>query len=140
MSTESKLSVVTQVVALVAAVVGALAVVLWAGPCTGALELANGNMVPMRCAYTAKVAVLLFALAAGLSVRGLATKKRDDLAFVLLGVALFLVTFESAVGIGVCKSQMECWTMAAWIRGCGALVALCGMVNALASVAKRQVR
>ena len=53
------LQLLAPITALICAAIVCGAVLLWAPVCSGTLELANGNMVPMRCAYTAKVAVLL---------------------------------------------------------------------------------
>ena len=49
------LSLLAPIAALVCAAVVCGAVLLWAPVCAGMLELTNGNMVPMRCTYTAKV-------------------------------------------------------------------------------------
>ena len=53
------LSLLAPIAALVCAAVVCGAVLLWAPVCAGMLELTNGNMVPMRCTYTAKVELLL---------------------------------------------------------------------------------
>ena len=58
-----KVPLIAQIISLACALVAVGAVLLWAAPCAGSLELANGNMVPMRCAYTSKVAVLLALMA-----------------------------------------------------------------------------
>ena len=45
-----KVPLIAQIISLACALVAVGAVLLWAAPCAGSLELANGNMVPMRCA------------------------------------------------------------------------------------------
>ena len=46
------LQLLAPIAALICAAIVCGAVLLWAPVCSGTLELANGNMVPMRCAYT----------------------------------------------------------------------------------------
>ena len=53
------LQLLAPIAALICAAIVCGAVLLWAPVCSGTLELANGNMVPMRCAYTAKIALML---------------------------------------------------------------------------------
>ena len=67
---------IVPIISLVCAAVVCGAVLLWAPVCAGTLELANGNMVPMRCAYTAKVAVLLALVLAAVAVAALAAVGR----------------------------------------------------------------
>ena len=140
MKTASKLSFASQAIAIAVGIIGIAAICFWAGPCDGALELANGNMAPMRCAYTAKIAILILAMATAISIKGLSLGRPESLALILLGVALVAITFESLVGIGVCKSEMMCWTMAAWIRPCGVVIAACGAANAVSALIGKQVR
>ncbi len=140
MNIKNNVPLISQGIAIAASLVGILAVVVWANPCDGALELANGNMVPMRCAYTAKIAILLFALVIVTSGKNLVTRKPESLTLALLGIALIVITFESVVGIGVCKSEMMCWSMATWIRGCGIAIILCGAADATRALSEKQVR
>ena len=95
---------IVPIISLVCAAVVCGAVLLWAPVCAGTLELANGNMVPMRCAYTAKVAVLLALVLAAVAVAALVTKRPMTVALVLLSVAIVLMTFDTPLSIGVCKS------------------------------------
>ena len=83
--------------------------------CSGTLELANGNMVPMRCAYTAKVELLLALILAAVAVVALVTKRPMTVALVLLSLAIVLLTFDTPLSIGVCKSA----TWPARARRCG---------------------
>ena len=73
---------IVPIISLVCAAVVCGAVLLWAPVCAGPLELANGNMVPMRCAYTAKVAVLLALVLAAVALgayRGWSGERRQAL-------------------------------------------------------------
>ena len=99
---------IVPIISLVCAAVVCGAVLLWAPVCAGTLELANGNMVPMRCAYTAKVAVLLALVLAAVAVAALVTKRPMTVALVLLSVAIVLMTFDTPLSIGVCKSAEMC--------------------------------
>ena len=111
---------IVPIISLVCAAVVCGAVLLWAPVCAGTLELANGNMVPMRCAYTAKVAVLLALVLAAVAVAALVTKRPMTVALVLLSVAIVLMTFDTPLSIGVCKSaDMACQATAGWLRVAG---------------------
>ena len=97
---------IVPIISLVCAAVVCGAVLLWAPVCAGTLELANGNMVPMRCAYTAKVAVLLALVLAAVAVAALVTKRPMTVALVLLSslLAACVTAFAgpiSFVGIAV---------------------------------------
>lgn len=117
---------------LVCALVILGAVYLWAPVCTGLLELKNGNMVPMKCAHAAKLFVALSVVGGLCALAGLVSKRvNKGLALVVLaaGVLLIVNTFASAVGIGICVSPtMACHTTALWVRVCGAVMGLAGLV------------
>ena len=65
------LQLLAPIAALICAAIVCGAVLLWAPVCSGTLELANGNMVPMRCTYTAKVELLLALILAAVAVAAL---------------------------------------------------------------------
>lgn len=118
----NRISLILQGVSLLCALCALGAVLLWAPPCAGSLELANGNMAPMRCAYTAKVAVLLALVLAVVVVAEMVMKRSMTLVVILLSAALVLMTFETPLSIGVCKSvEMACQTTAMWLRLCGGI-------------------
>lgn len=98
------LSLLAPIAALICAAIVCGAVLLWAPVCSGTLELANGNMVPMRCAYTAKIALMLAVILAAVAVAALVTKRPMTVALVLLSLAIVLLTFDTPLSIGVCKS------------------------------------
>lgn len=107
------------------------AIYIWAPVCNGFLELANGNMVPMRCLYTAKAATVLSILLLVLAVASLLTKKSNPVMVIALGIMLIAVTYESFLGIGVCKKVMACHDTAFWLRSGGILTIILGLVSAL---------
>ena len=96
-----KVPLIAQIISRACALVAVGAVLLWAAPCAGSLELANGNMVPMRCAYTSKVAVLLALMLAVVCTAGLATRRPLAATVALLSAALILMTFDTPLSIGV---------------------------------------
>lgn len=107
------LQLLAPIAALICAAIVCGAVLLWAPVCSGTLELANGNMVPMRCAYTAKVELLLALILAAVAVAALVTKRPMTVALVLLSLAIVLLTFDTPLSIGVCKSaDMACQSTA----------------------------
>lgn len=135
------LQLLAPIAALICAAIVCGAVLLWAPVCSGTLELANGNMVPMRCAYTAKVAVLLALILAAVAVAGIATKHPATLALVLLSAAIVLLTFDTPLSIGVCKSaDMACQATALWLRVAGGVSLVAAVAGALASPDRKRVR
>lgn len=131
---------IVPIISLVCAAVVCGAVLLWAPVCAGTLELANGNMVPMRCAYTAKVAVLLALVLAAVAVAALVTKRPMTVALVLLSVAIVLMTFDTPLSIGVCKSaDMACQATAVWLRVAGGVSAVAALAGALFNPDRKRV-
>ena len=129
---------IVPIISLVCAAVVCGAVLLWAPVCAGTLELANGNMVPMRCAYTAKVAVLLALVLVALAA--LVTKRPMTVALVLLSVAIVLMTFDTPLSIGVCKSaDMACQATAVWLRVAGGVSAVAALAGALLNPDRKRV-
>lgn len=122
--------VVMGAVSLVCSVIAIGAVLVWAQPCHGSLELANGNMMPMRCAYTGKIALLMSGLLALASLASMVAKKPFTLAVVAASCALALLPVETFATIGVCKSSdMACQAMAAWLMACGGVSAAAALVG-----------
>ena len=133
-------TLVLQAVSLLCALVVAGAVLLWAPVCSGTLELANGNMVPMRCAYTAKVALLLALVLAVVVVYGLVTKRSTALVVVLLSAAIILMTFDTPLSIGVCKSaDMACQATALWLRVAGGVSLVAAIAAAVVNPDRKRV-
>lgn len=134
------LHLLAPIAALVCAAVACGAVLLWAPVCTGSLELANGNMAPMRCAYTAKIALLLALILAAVAVTALVTKRPMTVALVLLSLALVLLTFDTPLSIGVCKSaDMACQSTALWLRIAGGISAVAALAGALIDPNRKRV-
>ena len=134
------LSLLAPIAALVCAVVICGAVLLWTPVCAGMLELANGNMVPMRCTYTAKVELLLALILAAVAVAALVTKRPMTVALVLLSVAIVLMTFDTPLSIGVCKSaDMACQATAVWLRVAGGVSAVAALAGALLNPDRKRV-
>lgn len=130
-----------QVVSLIAAVAATGAVLVWAPVCAGSLELANGNMVPMRCFYAGKEGLLLAVLLAMACVAELATKRTFTAVVVALSAALVLVTFAGPVSGGVCASaDMACQATAWWFRGCGVVSAVAALGAYLVDPARKRVK
>ena len=128
------LSLLAPIAALVCAAVVCGAVLLWAPVCAGMLELTNGNMVPMRCTYTAKVELLLALILA------LVTKRPMTVALVLLSLAIVLLTFDTPLSIGVCKSaDMACQSTALWLRIAGGISAVATLAGALLNPDRKRV-
>lgn len=115
------------------------ATMIWAQPCSGVLELANGNAAPMRCNYTARIATLLGLVLVILAIVSLVSKHSMAIPVLLVAAAMIIITFDSALGIGVCKSKMPCWTTAAWIRTCAGIAIAAGLVGLVGGKGKKQV-
>ena len=122
------LQLLAPIAALICAAIVCGAVLLWAPVCSGTLELANGNMVPMRCAYTAKVELLLALILAAVAVVALVTKRPMTVALALLSLAI------------VCKSaDMACQSTALWLRIAGGISAVATLAGALLNPDRKRV-
>ena len=127
------LQLLAPIAALICAAIVCGAVLLWAPVCSGTLELANGNMVPMRCTYTAKVELLLALILAAVAVAALVTKRPMTVALVLLSLAIVLLTFDTPLSIGVCKST------ALWLRIAGGISTVATLAGALLNPDRKRV-
>ena len=95
----------------------------------------------MRCAYTAKVAVLLALVLTAVAVAALVTKRPMTVALVLLSVAIVLMTFDTPLSIGVCKSaDMACQATAVWLRVAGGVSAVAALAGALLNPDRKRAR
>ena len=129
------LQLLAPIAALICAAIVCGAVLLWAPVCSGTLELANGNMVPMRCTYTAKIALMLAVILAAMAVAALVTKRPMTVALALLSLA-----FDTPLSIGVCKSaDMACQSTALWLRIAGGISAVATLAGALLNPDRKRV-
>ena len=88
-------------------------------------------MVPMRCAYTAKVELLLALILAAVAVVALVTKRPMTVALVLLSLAIVPLTFDTPLSIGVCKSaDIAARASALWLRIAGGISAVATLAGA----------
>lgn len=111
------------VIAVIVEILAALsifgAVYIWAPVCGSLLTLSNGNMVAMKCAYSAKlftgyaVCLLVIGLVALFARSG---SRLIHLIALVLAVLLLLNTYSWGIGIGVCKMGMPCNVTALWVR------------------------
>lgn len=105
------------------------AIYIWAPVCDGLLELADGRMVHMRCFYTAQAATIIAILVLVQAITTLVTKKSNPVMIIALGIMLIAVTYESVIGIGICKKVMACHDTAFWLRGGGLITIVIGAIN-----------
>jgi len=105
------------------------AIYIWAPVCDGFLELANGNMVHMKCFYTAQAATILVFLLLILILTFLIFNNINSVMIIALGIMLFILTYESILGIGVCKKVMACHQTVFWLRSGSALTILIGIAT-----------
>lgn len=104
------------------------AVLLFSPVCNSLIELKSGNMTHMKCFYTGKAAIILSIL---LLVSGITSYFKNGFQWVIIaiGILLIIITFESAIGIGLCKMDtMPCHNTAAWIRGGGIISIILGIL------------
>lgn len=139
-----KVTIILKAVSLSCALVAIGAVLFWAPVCSGSLELANGNMAPMRCAYAGKTALLLAAILAIVATTELVSRRSAPaatVAVVALSVALVVVTFATPVSGGICASaDMACQTTALWLRLCGGVSAVAAVGAAVLNPERKRVR
>ena len=105
------------------------AVYIWAPVCSGLLELADGRLIPMRCLYTAKAATILALLLLVQVISSVVGKRDNPFMVIALGIMFVAITFESFMGIGICRRVMECHDTAFWLRAGGAVVIIVGLLT-----------
>ena len=137
---KAKLVPICSTICLACAILAIGAASIWAPPCNGALELANGNMVPMKCAYAAKAGIVLAALIAICSALSFA--KKDMLfAVAAISLALSFIVMQLPGTIGVCKSdRMACHTTAAWFISCGGISFVSSIVGIVLNPKRKKVK
>ena len=137
---KAKLVPICSTICLACAILAIGAASIWAPPCNGAFELANGNMVPMKCAYAAKAGIVLAALIAICSALSFA--KKDMLfAVAAISLALSFIVMQLPGTIGVCKSDgMACHTTAAWFISCGGISFVSSIVGIVLNPKRKKVK
>lgn len=136
-----KVTVVTIAISIVCALLVIGAICIWAPVCSGTLELANGNMTPMRCLYTGKIAILLSIALIVVCVASLITKRQLSVPIVVLSLAMMLLVVETPVSIGVCKnSEMACWSTAVWIAGCGGVSTVSAIIGFVLNPDRKRIQ
>ncbi|MGE5404423.1 MAG: DUF4418 family protein [Candidatus Saccharibacteria bacterium] len=125
------------VLAVVTVILGALipvAVLTFAHPCWGMLELVNDMTVPMKCVWTSRVFIVfggLFALSGLMQmlVHGKDTHRYLGVMQIALAVAVYIIS--TSLGIGVCTKPMECHLMATVVRVIDVAILLMGAAYVL---------
>ncbi len=109
------------------------AVLFWAPVCDGLLKLENGNMVHMKCYYTGQTSMVLALLLFVTAIIAYLSKtdhKKIQWIIIIIGIMLIVNTFESTLGIGICKKvTMSCHTTAKWIRFSGVISIVAGILD-----------
>ncbi|MDD3894252.1 MAG: DUF4418 family protein [Syntrophomonadaceae bacterium] len=112
----------------------------WAPVCAGLLTLENGNMVHMKCFYTGQASVALALILLTTAIVAFFSKNdhhKVQWISIVIGILLIANTFESVIGIGICKNpSMACHSTAVWLRSAGVLTVVSGLVDILANNGK----
>ncbi len=115
-------------------------VFIWAPVCDGLLALANGNMVHMKCFYTGQVSIVLAIILLVTAIAAFFSKtdhNKIQWVIIIIGIMLIANTFESMIGIGICKkTTMACNTTAVWLRGSGILAIVSGLCDVFVNSSK----
>lgn len=136
-----KVTIVVNLISIACSLLIIGAICIWAPVCSGTLELANGNMTPMRCLYTGKVAILMSIVLIAVSLASMVSKRPFTVPVIALSLALMLLVVETPVSIGVCKSsEMACWSTAAWIVGCGGMSAISALVGFILNPERKRIQ
>lgn len=94
--------------------------------CTGSVVLQSGQKMSMRCHYTSIVAMVIAIAIIVLALELHYRKTYLPIAFIIIGVLLFLIPMNTPLSIGVCMKPMACHQTAAWIKGISLLLILSG--------------
>jgi len=125
---------------LLAALLVLGAIFIWSPVCDGLLTLTNGNMVHMKCYYTGQASIgfaLILIVTAVVAYLSKTDHNKVQWVVVVIGVMLIAMTYDSAIGIGICKKEMmACHGTAAWVRGSGALAMVGGLIDIFANRTK----
>lgn len=115
-------------------------VFIWAPVCDGLLTLANGTMVHMKCFYTGQASIVLALILIITAIAAFFSKtdhKKIQWVIIAIGILLIANTFESVIGIGICKkTTMACNAAAVWIRGSGVLAVVSGLSDIFVNSSK----
>jgi hypothetical protein len=123
-----KRSRILGVILLLCALVLAGAVLLWAQPCGAMLQMGN-KAVHMRCFYQKPIGCCAAVLWLAFAADCLKNKRIALLPILVSGLAVVSLSFDWALGIGVCQNvKMACHTTAWWARGTGIAAALAALV------------
>lgn len=137
---KTKLVPICSTICLVCAILAIGAALIWAPPCSGALELTNGNMVSMKCTYAAKAGVVLAMLIAICSALSFA-KKDMFFAVAIISLALVFIVMQLPGAIGVCKSDgMACRTTAAWFISCSGISFISSITGIVLNPKRKKVK
>lgn len=137
MSTETKISLnkktkilmIMQIIGGLAALVVLGTIHIWSPVCNQLLQLANGNMIPMKCNWTAYAATYLAILLLASSVISLATRNNAAIISLIIGIMFITITINT-IGIGVCRSStMPCIQTSIWLKGCGIVTIIASAVQ-----------
>ncbi|HBC91980.1 MAG TPA: DUF4418 domain-containing protein [Pelotomaculum sp.] len=113
------------------------AVFIWAPVCKGLLTLANGNMAHMKCFYTGQASIvlaLILLIAAIIAYFSKTDHNKVQWVIIAIGIILIANTFESMIGIGICKNTaMACNATAVWLRVSGVLALASGLADIFAN-------
>lgn len=115
-------------------------VFIWAPVCSGLLTLQNGTMVHMKCFYTAQASIVLaLILMISAIVAFFSTTDHNKIQWVIIVIGIMIIsnTYESIIGIGICKKiTMECHATAVWLKVSGALAIVSGFADIFANSSK----
>ncbi|MDD3365028.1 MAG: DUF4418 family protein, partial [Syntrophomonas sp.] len=116
------------------------AVFIWAPVCAGLLTLQNGTMVHMKCFYTGQASIVLALILMITAVVAFFSKTdHNKIQWVIVAIGIMLIsnTYDSTIGIGICKkTTMACNVTALWLRGSGILAIVSGLADVFANGSK----
>lgn len=117
---------------LIAAFTGfimAIAMKTVAKSCQGMLILETGKQVPMRCHYAATAIFFIGLITVVIGIESFCRKKQSVFTYIMIMVALLLIT-NNSVGIGVCVSaDMACSTTKIVTTVLGVVIGLVGILQ-----------
>lgn len=129
------------IINLLAGIIMAAALKIWAKPCGKILSLENGKQMHMRCFYSGQALVILGIILAinALVMLFVNNKIQGAAVAIITSVLSFIVVSDTSFGIGICAHmEMACHVMASWAKLSAGLSIITGIILIILNLKKEK--